>query len=69
MKCGYVYLSGVIIGFTDASDGAEVTGVSGGSEGVLLPAPYVIAVLANRLEVGGFYAMAVGSYLEGRPAP
>lgn len=68
MERGAVNLLGVIVGLSDASDGTEVTEVSGGFEGVPLPAPYVVAVLANGLEVGGFYAMAVGSHLEGRSA-
>ena len=69
MECRDEYLTGGIVVIADASDGAEVTRVSGGFEGVLLSAPYVEAVLANGLEVGRFYAMAIGSYLEGCPTP
>ena len=69
VECRDEYLTGGIVGIADASDSAEVTRVSGGFEGEPLPAPYVEAALANGLEVGGLYAMAVGSHLEGRPAP
>lgn len=58
--------SGVIVGIADASDAAEAAEVSSGFESVFLTAPYVEAIHLNRLEVGGFYAMAVGSHLEGR---
>ena len=45
-------LMGIIIGFADASDAAEIADVSGGLEGVFLSAPDVETVLADRLEVG-----------------
>ena len=63
-----VKLLGIIIGFADASYAAKIAEVSGGFESVFLSAPDVETVLADRLEVGWFHAMAVRPHLDSRSA-